>query len=200
MDGLRSRASRAALDDAGWTLVDGKRQKDGKVLQVEVSVVSGWSDWVRAAQVVSRSLQEVGVEASVLNQDFGSWFQRLQQGEFDVSLGGRKMDPIRLDFTKACSLQDRVQPVGTTASINWHRYADPMQTRLWMPLSKLQIPCVNDKLVKPYRNPLLKMFPLSLCSSTLLGESSTVRAFTGFPPRRIHMLDYPQIMCLKHCS
>lgn len=113
------------LDEAGWVLVDGKRQKEGEVLEVQVSVVSGWSDWVRAAQVVSRSLEEVGIESSVLNQDFGSWFQRLQNGEFDVSLGWSEDGPHPIGFYESMLSARAVKPVGESASINWHRYADP---------------------------------------------------------------------------
>jgi peptide/nickel transport system substrate-binding protein len=113
------------LDQAGWTLVDGRRQKDGQVLELKVSVVSGWSDWVRAAQVVSRSLQEVGIEASVLNQDFGSWFQRLQQGDFDLSLGWSEEGPHPIGFYESMLSARAVKPIGENASINWHRYAYP---------------------------------------------------------------------------
>ena len=96
---------------------------------------------------------------------------------------GQKMDLIRLDFTKACSLQEQCSRLGQRLPSTGIDMQIRMQTHLWMPLSKLPIPFVNDKSVKPYRNPLLKMFPLSLCSSTLLGESSTVRALRGFPSK-----------------
>ena len=49
------------------------RDKDGNTVSFEIIVVSGWSDWIRAAQIISRDLIKVGIDASVRTYDFGAW-------------------------------------------------------------------------------------------------------------------------------
>jgi peptide/nickel transport system substrate-binding protein len=72
----------ALLDAAGYRRgTDGVRRfSDGTPLRYEILTVAGWSDWVRASQVIARGLAEIGVEATVRTYDFSAWFQRVQEG------------------------------------------------------------------------------------------------------------------------
>src|SRR5690606_35484104 len=69
-------AAEQLLDEAGWARARGgvRRAADGRSLSLEIQVVSGWSDWVRAAQLIARDLRAVGVNARVRVFEFGSWF------------------------------------------------------------------------------------------------------------------------------
>ena len=81
----------------------------------EIIAVSGWSDWVRAAQVIARGLREVGVDASVRTYDFGAWFQRVQEGNFDLSLGWSFEGPTPYTFYRWLMASATVKPVGEAA-------------------------------------------------------------------------------------
>ena len=63
------------------------KEKLSKSEPLEILVVSGWSDWVRAAQLVARDLTELGLKVSVRTLEFGTWFGRVQSGDFDMSIG-----------------------------------------------------------------------------------------------------------------
>ncbi len=69
-------AAKKLLTDSGFTykgdkLIDPK----GNPVKFEIHVISGWSDWVASLQIISKNLQEVGIDASVkLEPDWGSWF------------------------------------------------------------------------------------------------------------------------------
>lgn len=116
-------AASKLLDDSGWLVgEDGYRYKNGDILEFKIGVVSGWSDWVRAAQVIAQSLEANGIKASVDNRDFGSWYQNLSTGEFDLSLGWSNDGPHPIGFYKSMLSELEKQPVGTSASINWHRF------------------------------------------------------------------------------
>ena len=171
------------LDEAGWVLIDGQRQKDGRILELQVSVVSGWSDWVRAAQVVSRSLQEVGIQASVLNQDFGSWFQRLQQGEFDLSLGWSEEGPHPIGFYESMLSARAVKPVGESASINWHRYADPTADALVDAFEHTSDPVKQLQIGQLLQKSFVENVPaIPLFLNPSWGEFNSTR-IKGFPSR-----------------
>lgn len=69
-------AAKKLLTDAGFTykgsdLYDPK----GNRVKFEVHVISGWSDWVASLQIITKNLQDIGIDASVkLQPDWGSWF------------------------------------------------------------------------------------------------------------------------------
>jgi len=116
----------ALLDEAGyeWGEEGFRIDGDGEPLTFELLTVSGWSDWVRAAQVISRGFEDIGVKASVRTYDFGAWFQRVQEGDFDLSLGWSYEGPTPYTFYRWLMASETVEPVGDIAPGNWHRFGD----------------------------------------------------------------------------
>lgn len=112
------------LDQAGYTRgPDGiRRLPDGRSWEFELQTVSGWSDWVRASQVITRGLASIGVRAAVRTYDFGAWFQRVQEGKFDLSLGWSFEGPTPYPFYRWLMSSAAVKPIGEVSMGNWHRY------------------------------------------------------------------------------
>lgn len=115
----------ATLDSAGFGRgPDGlRRLPDGRPWRYEVLCVSGWSDWVRSSQVIARNLREVGVAASVRTYDFGAWFQRVQEGDFDMTMGWSIEGPLPYHLYRWLLSATTVKPLGQASAGNWHRYA-----------------------------------------------------------------------------
>jgi peptide/nickel transport system substrate-binding protein len=69
-------AAKKLLTDNGFTykgdkLIDPK----GNPVKFEIHVIAGWSDWVASLQIISKNLQDVGIDASVkLEPAWGDWF------------------------------------------------------------------------------------------------------------------------------
>ena len=89
----------------------------------EILAVSGWSDWVRAAQVIARGLRELGIDATVRTYDFSAWFQRVQKGEFDLTMGWSLRGPDALHLLPLAHVVARrssrsavVRPTGTASA------------------------------------------------------------------------------------
>jgi peptide/nickel transport system substrate-binding protein len=97
---------------------------------LELSVIAGWSDWVRACQVMSRSFRELGIDVRVRAYDQNAWFEKVQNGEFDLSMGwtGDGDTPWRI-YHELMSTET-VQPFGESAFVNWHRFGDDEATEL----------------------------------------------------------------------
>jgi peptide/nickel transport system substrate-binding protein len=98
---------------------------DGSPWRLEIEVVSGWSDWVRAAQVISRDLRKLGVDAPVKIYDQSAWFERLQRGKFSLAVAWSMEGPTPHGFYRWLMSRDTVRPVGELALGNWHRYGSP---------------------------------------------------------------------------
>jgi peptide/nickel transport system substrate-binding protein len=64
----------------------------------------------------------VGIDASVRTYDFSAWFQRVQEGRFDLSLGWSFEGPTPYVFYRWLMSSATVKPVGEVAVGNWHRY------------------------------------------------------------------------------
>lgn len=115
------------LDEAGLRKgPEGLRTlPDGSPWRLEIEVVSGWSDWVRAAQVISRDLRKLGVDAPVKIYDQSAWFERLQRGKFSLAVAWSMEGPTPHGFYRWLMSRDTVRPLGELALGNWHRYGSP---------------------------------------------------------------------------
>lgn len=78
------------LDDAGYKKgSDGFRtMPDGSAIApFTIQIVNGWTDVVTAAQIISQGFQDIGLNASVVTPDQGTFQANLNNGTFDTSLG-----------------------------------------------------------------------------------------------------------------
>ena len=69
-------AAKKLLTDAGFTykgstLLDPK----GNPVNLDIHVISGWSDWVASNQIITKNLQAIGINSKVaLEPDWNSWY------------------------------------------------------------------------------------------------------------------------------
>lgn len=177
-----ARAS-ALLDEAGFPRGSGgiRRLPDGKRWRYEVMAVSGWSDWVRAAQVIARGLRELGIDASVRTYDFGAWSQRVQEGRFDLTLGWSFEGPTPYTFYRWLMATETVKPEGTVSMSNWHRYGSARADQLIAEFEREADPAAQHRLIAAMQQTFAAEAPaIPLYPNPSWGEFNT-RRFTGFP-------------------
>jgi len=177
------RRANALLDEAGHRRgPDGlRRLPDGRSWKYEIMVVSGWSDWVRAAQVIARGLRELGVDASVRSSDYAAWAQRVQEGRFDLSLGWSYEGPTPYTFYRWLMSKETVKPVGTVTVSNWHRYASPAADRLLTEFEREADPAGQRRLSTALQRVFAAEAPaIPLYPNPSWAEFNTSR-FQGFP-------------------
>jgi len=184
-DWVRADLARAAalLDEAGLARgPDGRRRgADGRPLHFDVMAVSGWSDWVRAAQVIARGLESVGVEAKVKTYDFGAWFQRVQEGDFDLSLGWSFEGPTPYTFYRWLMASSTVKPVGVPSMANWHRFGSPEADELLGRFEREADPAGQRAIAAELQRLFAREAPaIPLYVNPSWSEYST-RRFVGFP-------------------
>jgi peptide/nickel transport system substrate-binding protein len=173
----------ALLDQAGHGRgPDGlRRLPDGRAWKYEVLAVSGWSDWVRAAQVIARGLRELGIDASVRTYDFSAWNQRVQQGNFDLSIGWSFEGPTPYTFYRWLMSRETVKPVGTDSMSNWHRYGSAEADRLLAEFEREPDPAGQRRLSAALQRVFAAEAPaIPLYPNPSWAEFNTSR-FRGFP-------------------
>lgn len=171
------------LDQAGYYRnSEGVRiDHEGSVLSFDIIIVSGWSDWIRSAQIISQNLKKVGISAKVKTYDFGAWISRMQKGEFDMAIGWAEKGPTPYALYRGMMSFEYVQPIGTTADINWHRFGLTQADSLLRRFEKIS----NTKEKKTIIYKLQKLFIENAPSLPLFAEASwaecNTKYFKNFP-------------------
>lgn len=173
----------ALLDQAGLRRgSDGlRRLPDGKRWEVAIQVPAGFSDWVRATQVIARGLREVGIDAHMKAPEFNAWYEQVQNGDFSLAIGWSEPYPTPYGYYRAMMSAATVKPIGVSAPENWHRYAAPEADALLAQLETTADPAEQQRLIAELerlfvaRAPAIPLFP-----GPLWGSYNSTR-FSGFP-------------------
>jgi peptide/nickel transport system substrate-binding protein len=122
----------AMLDAAGLKRgKDGyRRLPDGSEWEVDVNCVIGWSDWIIATEIVVKNLRAAGINATQRTYDFGAWFNKLQMGEFQLSLSWSDGAATPWSFYSRQMSRDTYRPIGEPAESNWQRFVSPRADKL----------------------------------------------------------------------
>lgn len=173
----------ALLDEAGCKrgALGIRHGRDGKPMHYEVLCVAGWSDWVRASQIAARNLKEAGIDASVRTYDFGAWFEKVQKGDFDMSLGWCIEGPAPWHLYRWLMSKSTVAPVGQMSAGNWHRYASPAADSALTAFESTSDPAEQRRLGAKLQRIFAAEAPaVPLYPNPTWAEYNT-RTITGFP-------------------
>ncbi|WP_437735079.1 ABC transporter substrate-binding protein [Sorangium sp. So ce1335] len=172
------------LDEAGYKVgPDGVRVKDGKPMRFEINVVTGWSDWVRAVQIIAQNLKQIGVDASIRAYDFSAFFEALQKGTFDLSMGWTVVEPTPYNYYRELMSAELVKPVGEASARNWHRYGDKEVDKLLQQFESATEFAEQKRILDEVQVLYAQNAPvIPLFKNPSWGEYNTKR-FTGFPTK-----------------
>jgi peptide/nickel transport system substrate-binding protein len=118
-------AAAAVLDEAGYADTDGdgwRETPDGSAIEFNIQVVNGWTDWVTSVQIISESLQAVGLNATVVTPEFGEWLNNLQTGTYEVSIGWSAAGLTPHDFYRAVLDSSLITAEGIANGSTWARW------------------------------------------------------------------------------
>lgn len=171
------------LLDAAGLKKDGDVRKtpDGKPMEYELNVVSGWSDWVQSVDIISKNLAEIGIKATVKPYEQATWQTNVQNGKFTMSIGWSSQGATIFNFYRGVMSSNTWRPIGESASENWHRFkspeADALLDQFAATSDEAKQKEIAGKLQQFYADnaPAIPLFP-----GPQWGEFNTMR-FTGFP-------------------
>ncbi len=113
------------LDADGWKLgADGYRHKNGKLLHFVTGEIAGSEISIKSFELFQANLKSVGIKTDATSLEFNVFYQKEQQGDFDLDGGGfgggADPDPFIFLSSKA------IPPNG----LNYGRYSDPQMDKL----------------------------------------------------------------------
>jgi peptide/nickel transport system substrate-binding protein len=120
-------AAKKLLTDAGFTYKGNKLyDPKGNAVQLNIHVISGWSDWVASNQIITKNLQAIGIDSNVaLEPDWNSWFPNAFATKNPTLLWQNGSQASPYGFFNANLSQNSLIPSGQDASTtgNWsHTY------------------------------------------------------------------------------
>jgi len=170
------------LDAAGFTRDgDVRRLPDGTAMEYELNVVSGWSDWVQAVDIIAQNLAEIGVKATVKPYDQTTWQTRVQNGEFTMSIGWSSQGTTPFNFYRAVMSTATKVPIGESAGENWHRFASPEADALLDQFAATSDAAQQKEIINQLQQIYVDQAPaVPLFPGPQWGEYNTTR-FENFP-------------------
>ena len=171
------------LNDAGfYQKKSGQRSNEsGQALELDIIIVSGWSDWIRSAQVVSQNLKKVGIKANVKTYDFGAWISRMQKGEFQLAIGWAEKGATPFPLYKGMMSSEYLQPIGVTADVNWHRFSLAAADSLFRKYERTSDQTEIKEIIYELQNLFVEHAPsIPLFAEPSWAECNT-KYFTNFP-------------------
>ena len=130
---------------------------------------------------MAQNLKEVGIEATVKTYDFSAWFERVQNGNFDMSIGWATGGPTPLNFYRGIMSSTSKKPIGEASGENWHRFSSPDADKLLDDFAATSDPAEQKtiagqlQMVYAQNAPAIPLFP-----GPNWYEYNTTR-FEGFP-------------------
>jgi peptide/nickel transport system substrate-binding protein len=126
--------AKKTLTDAGFTykgsnLLDPK----GNAVNLDIHVISGWSDWVASNQIITKNLQAIGINSKVaLEPDWNSWWPNASSTKFPTLLWQAASNASPYGFFNSNMSTNRFTPSGQDATNtgNWAHYSNAAATSL----------------------------------------------------------------------
>jgi peptide/nickel transport system substrate-binding protein len=173
------------LDAAGLKRgADGTRlDQDGKPMQYELIVPSGWTDWISGCQIVTQNMKDLGITINLTTPEENTWTDTVTKGQHQWAFGWGSDGPTPYNFYRGQMSKLTVQPVGTSAGENWDRYVSPQADTLLAQFAQTSDVSQQKQIMSQIENlfvneaPVLPLFP-----GPDWYEYNTSR-FTGFPSK-----------------
>lgn len=116
------------LEEAGWVRgEDGIFAKDGERLSLTVEVVTGWTDYITAIDVMISQAKEAGIELAAAQSSWNEWTEKKVSGNFQLAIDALWQGPAPDPYYLYSYFFDSATgaPVGESAGNNYSRYSDP---------------------------------------------------------------------------
>jgi peptide/nickel transport system substrate-binding protein len=132
---------------------------------------------------MAQNLKALGFEVSVKTYDFSAWLDRVQKGEFDMSIGWSTGGATPFNYYRGQMSAATFKDIGTVAGENWHRYksekADELLNQFAATSDEAEQKAIAEQLQQTFaaEAPAVPLFP-----GPSWYEYNTTR-FEGFPTK-----------------
>jgi ABC-type dipeptide transport system, periplasmic component len=175
--------SNQLMTSAGFTKgSDGFYQdKSGKKLSFNLNVVTGWTDWVTAVQIIADNLKTIGIDAKVNSISYNSYYSALQMGSYDMAISWTNPGPTPYYLYSSLLNSTNSAAVGKTAASNFERWMDPATDKYLTQYATSTDPTVQQQALNGLQKVMVEQLPsIPLVYGATWYEYSSAK-FSGWP-------------------
>ncbi len=176
-------AANTMLDAAGLIKgSDGIRlDQDGKPMEYELIVPSGWTDWISAGQIISQNMNDLGIKITLMTPEETTDIDQVEKGQFQWAILWGNGGPTPFNFYRGQMSNLTVRPVGENSGDNFLRYANSQVDALLEQFARTSDIAEQKRIMGQIEAIFVEEAPaLPLFPGPDWYEYSTLR-FTGFP-------------------
>jgi len=173
-----------ALDDAGYDMGDDgiRTSPDGEKLSYEILVPAGWTDWEQFTQIISENVKEIGMEFKVTPIDQNTYFERRNNGDYDVMMGSApNRGPAPFYIFNSLLNSSLTADIGESASNNWSRYKNADTDEWLTKLTTTSDPAEQQEAYAALQKVMVEQLPVVLLLNHPDWFVYSTQNFTGFP-------------------
>lgn len=153
----------------------------GKELTFNMNVVSGWTDWDQAVQIMSQNLNAIGMNVTENAVSFNDYIAALANGTFDTAISWTNPGPTPYYLYFSMLASSNTAPVGQQAASNYERWSDPTTDQLLAQYAGSTDTNVQKQAIQGLEKIMVEQMPtIPLMEGANWYEYSTAR-FVGWP-------------------
>ena len=172
------------LRAGGWAKgADGIAVKNGRRLSMTLKVVTGWTDYLAAARLMTEQYRRVGIELRLKEVSYADFTADRNTGDFDLVMDSVYGGPNPYYLYQSFLNSENTAPVGKVANPNHARYRNREVDRALATVAGTQDELTQKLAYATIQRNICRDMPyVPLVQNSMLTEFRTDRV-TGFPSK-----------------
>ena len=159
---------------------------DGKVLpSLKLSVVSGWTDFITMANVISLELQKIGLNVVVDQETYNSFISSLMSGTYQMAMWGLNGPGPYYIYYDEFNPTLSATKIGETARAGYTRYTNPLITAALSTYAQTTDLRLQKQAMYTIERIVLEEMPFVTLTNSTGFQFFNTKEFTGFPSDKI---------------
>jgi peptide/nickel transport system substrate-binding protein len=155
---------------------------DGNVLpSLKLSVVSGWTDFITMANVISLELQKIGINVVVDQETYNSFISSLMSGTYQMALWGLNGPAPYYIYYDEFNPSLSATKIGETARAGYTRYTNSLITEALSIYAQTTNLRLQKQAMYTIERIILEEMPFVTLTNSTGFQFFNTKEFTGFP-------------------
>ncbi|MDR2722420.1 MAG: ABC transporter substrate-binding protein, partial [Cellulomonadaceae bacterium] len=170
------------LTDAGYTGVGSNLvDPDGNPVTFTLSVPQGWTDYIAGASLIIRSVQALGVTATIDVTSADEWATNVANGTFDATFHWTDTGATPFDIYDNTMGGQWLRPIGLAAGYNFGRFDDTGSATLLQEYARTTSDTVRQRALTGIQETFVNQVPAMPVAARPFFISYNTRHYTGWP-------------------
>jgi peptide/nickel transport system substrate-binding protein len=169
------------LKQAGFTWRNG-RLIDPKGKPVAMRLIPTF--YLAEADIMARDFRQLGIDVTIENLQFGTYYDKLQKGDFDAADGWTNGGPTPYVYYWQILDSSNYAPIGQSAPWAWERWKNPQMDKLFAEFRRTLDPRRQHELADQMQRLFVQYLPVIPTVTETISMAYKTDNYTGWPTLR----------------